>query len=166
MKARAESLRKAILKYGIAAGAPGAGGPTFACATDGRHPLFADVPPGSLLKLPALGFVSQDDPVFVRTYEWLHSKNYKYSYFGKPYGLPGSYRLPFTTSWSIADHLRLDRGRALALKILWTKPMGRRNHFGRRASGFRGNGTTRRSIRHGGGIRGPRRLRGILQGGA
>jgi hypothetical protein len=122
MKAKAESLRAAILKYGIAAGAPGAGGPIFACATDGKHPLFSDVPPGSLLKLPALGFVSQDDPVFVRTYDWLHSKNYKYSYSGKPYGLPGSYRLPFTTSWSIADHLRLQRGRALALKILRTSP--------------------------------------------
>ena len=122
MKEKADALRKAILKYGIATGARGAGGPIFACATDGKHPLFADVPPGSLLKLPALGFVSQDDPVFVRTYEWLHSRNYKYSYFGEPYGLPGSYRLPFATSWSVADHLRLERGRALALKILRASP--------------------------------------------
>jgi len=58
----------------------------------------------------------------VRTYEWLHSKNYQYSYFGEPYGLPGSYRLPFTTSWTVADHLRLARGRALALKILRASP--------------------------------------------
>jgi hypothetical protein len=48
--------------------------------------------------------------VFIRTYEWLHSTNYKYSYFDHPYGLPGSYRLPFTTSWTIADHLALTRG--------------------------------------------------------
>jgi hypothetical protein len=32
--------------------------------------------------------------------------------------LPGSYRLPFTTSWSVADHLRLKVGRAQALKVL------------------------------------------------
>jgi hypothetical protein len=33
-------------------------------------------------------------------------------------GLPGSYRLPFSTSWSVADHLGLARGREQALKIL------------------------------------------------
>jgi uncharacterized protein len=70
------------------------------------------------MKLPASGFISEDDPVFVRTYEWLHSKNYMYSYADLPYGLPGSYRLPFTTSWSVADHLALKRGREQALKVL------------------------------------------------
>ena len=44
------------------------------------------------MKLPILGFVSEDDPIFARTYEWLHSKNYKYSYSDLPYGLPGSDR--------------------------------------------------------------------------
>ena len=118
LKLRAEALRTAILKYGISDGAPGAGGPIFNCATDGKSPIFADVPPGSLLKLAILGFVPEDDPVFTRTYDWLHSPNHKYSYSNAPYGLPGSYRLPFTTVWSVADHLALTRGRSQALKVL------------------------------------------------
>ena len=68
------------------------------------------------MKLPALGFIAEDDPLFVRTYNWLHSTHYPYSYADKPWGLPGSYRVPFTTSWSVADHLRLKAGRAQALK--------------------------------------------------
>jgi meiotically up-regulated gene 157 (Mug157) protein len=108
------------MKSSISDQAPGAMGPIFVCATDGKNPLFADVPPGSLMKLPALGFISENDPVFVRTYEWLHSKNYKYSYSDQPYGLPGSYRLPFTTSWVMADQLSLMRGREQALKVLRT----------------------------------------------
>jgi hypothetical protein len=36
--------------------------------------------------------------------------------------LPGSYRLPFTTSWEVADHLRLKAGRARALMILKHSP--------------------------------------------
>ena len=115
---RADALRSAIMKYGISSEAPGSGGPIFVFATDGKTPVFADVPPGSLLRLPALGFVPEDDPTFVRTYEWLHSNNYKYSYANSTYGLPGSYRLPITTSWSVADHLQLRRGREQALKIL------------------------------------------------
>ena len=117
---RAAALRAAIMKSSISDQAPGAMGPIFVCATDGKNPLFADVPPGSLMKLPALGFISENDPVFVRTYEWLHSKNYKYSYSDQPYGLPGSYRLPFTTSWVMADQLSLMRGREQALKVLRT----------------------------------------------
>ena len=70
------------------------------------------------MKLPALGFIPESDPVFARTYTWLHSGNYQYSYSDKPYGLPGSYRLLFTTSWSIADHLSLTAGREQALKVL------------------------------------------------
>ncbi|MGH8306109.1 MAG: hypothetical protein ACRETG_10910, partial [Steroidobacteraceae bacterium] len=61
---------------------------------------------------------SEDDPLFVRTYNWLHSSHYKYSYAGRPYGLPGSYRLPFTTSWMIADELLLKRSRDRAERIL------------------------------------------------
>ena len=64
LRLRAEALRSAIMKYGIADGAPGAGGPIFVCATDGKTPIYADVPPGSLLKLAVLGFVAEDDPVF------------------------------------------------------------------------------------------------------
>ncbi|HKV78006.1 MAG TPA: glycoside hydrolase family 125 protein [Candidatus Sulfotelmatobacter sp.] len=118
MRQKAEALRKSIMKYSISTGAPGATGPIFVCSTDGKNSTFADIPPGSLMKLPALGFVSESDPVFIRTYEWLHSKNYAYSYSGRPYGLPGSYRLPITTSWSVADHLALVRGREQALKVL------------------------------------------------
>jgi hypothetical protein len=68
--------------------------------------------------LPILGFVPESDPAFVRTWQWLHSANYKYSYSELPFGLPGSYRLPFTTSWSIADELQLSAGHEKALKIL------------------------------------------------
>jgi hypothetical protein len=118
MTQRATALHKAIMEHGVSEHAPGATGPIFACGTDSRNPLFTDVPPGSLMKLPVLGFISEDDPVFVRTYEWLHSKNYMYSYADLPYGLPGSYRLPFTTSWSVADHMALKRGREQALKVL------------------------------------------------
>lgn len=115
---RAVSLHAAILKYSVSAEAPGTTGPIFACATDGKRPLFADVPPGSLLKLPALGFIQETDPLFVRTYRWLHSRNYQYSYSDQSYGLPGSYRLPFSTSWSVADHLNLQMGREQGLKVL------------------------------------------------
>lgn len=118
MTQRAANLRKAILAHTIFTGAPGADGSIFAMATDGTNAVFTDVPPGSLMKLPALGFVPESDPVFQRTYRWLHSSSYKYSYAGDPYGLPGSYRLPFTTSWSVADHLRLIKGRDEAWKIL------------------------------------------------
>ena len=122
MDERARSLHAAVMRILVAAGAPGAGGPIFAFGWDGQGYKFDDVPPGSLLKLPALGFVSQDDPVFRRTYRWLHSKSFRYSNAGKPYGLPGSYRLPDTSSWSIADHLRLRAGRVRALKMLLASP--------------------------------------------
>jgi hypothetical protein len=114
---RATALKKAILQVTVATPS-GSTGAIFADATDGKNHLFVDVPPGSLMKLPALGFISENDLLFVRTYDWLHSKNYKYSYSDQPYGLPGSYRLPFTTSWEVADHLMLARGREQALKIL------------------------------------------------
>ena len=120
MKQRAEALRNTILTKSISDQAPGAAGPIFVCATDGKNPLFADIPPGSLMRLPSLGFISEDDPLFIRTYAWLHSQNYKYSFYDEPYGLPGSYRLPFTSSWTIADHLDLRRGREQALKVLRT----------------------------------------------
>jgi len=115
---RADSLHAAILQRCISSDAPGAAGPIFVSATDLEKPIIADVPPGSLLKLPVLGFIAETDPLFVRTYEWLHSKNYEYSYADQPYGLPGSYRLPFTTAWGIADHLQLKLGREQGLKVL------------------------------------------------
>ena len=118
----AAAVHAAVMQWLVASGAPGASGPIFAFGWHGRHYTFDDVPPGSIMKLPILGFIPESDPVFRRTYEWLHSKNFKYSSAGKPYGLPGSYRLPETSCWSIADHLRLEEGRATALKILLASP--------------------------------------------
>lgn len=118
MTTKADALHAAILKVCVVQNAPGAGGPIFVSATDGKDPILADVPPGSLMKLPFLGFVPEDDPTFQRTYQWLHSPSYQWSYSDQAFGLPGSYRLPFTTSWSVADHLRLKAGREQAVKIL------------------------------------------------
>ena len=122
LNSEAAQLKAAIYRYGVLGGAEGAGGPIFAVNATATGGDFADVPPGSLMKLPALGFISEDDPLFRRTYAWLHSAHYQYSYADQPYGLPGSYRLPFTTSWEVADHLRLKAGRAQALKILRHSP--------------------------------------------
>ncbi|WP_348262921.1 glycoside hydrolase family 125 protein [Telmatobacter sp. DSM 110680] len=118
MTARATSLHAAILSHCVSTTAPNSAGPIFATATDGKNYVFTEIPPGSLFKLPALGFVPESNPTFTRTYQWLHSKNYQYSYFDQPYGLPGSYRVPFTTAWSIADNLLLTAGRDQSLKIL------------------------------------------------
>jgi hypothetical protein len=122
LRAEAAHLKAAILHFGVDDGAPGAGGPILAASVDGHDADFNDVPPGSLMKLPALGFMAEDDPLFVRTYAWLHSPHYRFSYSDQPFGLPGSYRLPFTTSWGIADHLRLHAGREQALKVLLHSP--------------------------------------------
>ena len=118
MLRRAGDLHAAILRTCISAQAPGATGSILVSATDGKNPIYGDVPPGSLMKLPTLGFISEDDPLFVQTFAWLHSPSYSYSYADHPYGLPGSYRLPFTTSWSVADHLGLKLGQDRALRIL------------------------------------------------
>jgi hypothetical protein len=115
---RATALHAAILAHCVTSTAPGATGPVFASATDGTQFAVTDIPPGSLMKLPALGFIGEDDPLFARTYEWLHSAHYKYSYADQRYGLPGSYRLPFTTSWTIADELLLAHSHARAESIL------------------------------------------------
>ena len=120
MTKRATALHEAVLAHCASASALNADGPIFASATDGKNYVFTEIPPGSLFKLPALGFISESDPVFARTFQWLHSKNYPYSNAGQPYGLPGSYRVPFTCSWSIADHLLLSASRDQALKILRT----------------------------------------------
>lgn len=118
----AAGVHAAVMKWLVARGAPGASGPIFAFGWQGNHYTFDDVPPGSIMKLPILGFIPEHDPVFRRTYAWLHSQSFKHSSAGEPYGLPGSYRLPQTTCWAIADHLRLEEGRALALKILLASP--------------------------------------------
>jgi uncharacterized protein len=119
---QAIALKNAILRHCVAAGPPGSSGTMFAASTDGSSPLFVEIPPGSLMRLPALGFVAETDPVFERTFAWLHSANYKFAYAGEPYGLPGSYRVDFTTSWAVADHLLLKQGTARAMKILRESP--------------------------------------------
>jgi uncharacterized protein len=119
---RARALHAAILKHMVTGDAPGASGTILASATDGTASVTTDIPPGSLMKLPALGFMSEDDPLFDRTYRWLHSGNYKYGYADRRYGLPGSYRVAFTTSWSIANELLLRRSHDRALAILLASP--------------------------------------------
>jgi hypothetical protein len=122
MTQRAKALHAAILSHMVTAAAPGANGTIFASATDGTVNVTTDIPPGSLMKLPALGFITEDDPLFDRTYRWLHSQNYTYAFATAPYGLPGSYRLKFTTSWTVADELLLKRSHQRALSILLVSP--------------------------------------------
>jgi hypothetical protein len=118
LQRRADDLHAAILRICVSTPVPASAGEILVSATDGANAIFADVPPGSLMKLPVLGFISEGDPLFVRTYAWIHSPHYKFSNSDQPYGLPGSYRVPFTTSFSVADHLRLKLGRDQAVKIL------------------------------------------------
>jgi hypothetical protein len=76
---RARELHAAILAHMVTGTAAGAVGPIFASATDGTGFATTEIPPGSLMKLPALGFIAEDDPLFRATYDWLHSPNYRYS---------------------------------------------------------------------------------------
>jgi hypothetical protein len=122
VRERATALRAAILRQAVVADVPGATGPILGSATDGRQHVVTDIPPGSLLKLPILGFLAEDDPLFVRTFKWLHSAHYRFSYSDRRYGLPGSYRLPFTTSWVIADELLLRRSHDKAEQLLLASP--------------------------------------------
>jgi hypothetical protein len=119
---RARELHGAILARMVTGTAPGASGPIFASATDGSSFATTEIPPGSLMKLPTLGFIAEDDPLFRATYDWLHSPNYRYSYSASRYGLPGSYRLPITTSWMIADELLLKRSHDRAESMLLASP--------------------------------------------
>jgi hypothetical protein len=118
----AATLKDNILKHCVVPGPPGSTGTMFAASTDGKSPLFVEIPPGALMRLPALGFMPETDPVFQRTYAWLHSPHYQYSYADQPYGLPGSYRVAFTTSWAVADHLLLKQGKERAMKVLLDSP--------------------------------------------
>jgi hypothetical protein len=119
--ARAAALHAAILAHCVSSEATGRRwAPCFASATDGKKFVFTEIPPGSLMKLPGLGFIPETDPSFCEHLSvGCIPPSYRYSYSDQPYGLPGSYRLLFTTSWSIADHLALSRKAAKqALKIL------------------------------------------------
>ncbi len=114
---QAKQLRSAILNNSLT-GPPAAR--RFASATDGVTVEETDIPPGSLMTLPGLGFLPETDSRFMNTYDWLHSSAYPYSYSDKAYGLPGSYRLDFTPVWTLDAELGLNRGRAHALDILLT----------------------------------------------
>ena len=116
---QADQLRAAILTHTLTGDGAAQ---RFVAATDGHDNAETDIPPGSLLTLPSLGFLPEDDPRFVATYRWLHSPAYRYSYSEAPYGLPGSYRLPFTTVWTLDAELGLSLGRDRALAILRTSP--------------------------------------------
>ncbi len=87
LRREAEAVREAILRQGVVAGPEG---PMFAWSVDleGRHLLY-DEPPGSLLLLPHYGFCRLDDPVWMRTREWIHSGNPKYSFKDKPFSEVG-----------------------------------------------------------------------------
>lgn len=118
---RAADLKAAIMARSVARMSNSSS--LFASATDGGLKfVLTEIPPGSLMKLPTLGFIAETDPLFVSTYDYLHSPAYKYSFYDQPYATPGSYRVPFTTCWMIADELRLQRSRGHALKILVASP--------------------------------------------
>ncbi len=117
LTALAARTRTAFMKRCVGTTA-GSRGVIFSRAHGGPGPIFNDVPPGSLQALPATGIVSEHDPIFKRTYAWLHSAHHSYSNHRAPYGLPGSFRVSFTCCWSVADHLRLAAGRRQAGKIL------------------------------------------------
>ena len=112
----AERLRRAILDHLVV---ERDGRRVFAAGWDGGDVfLDEDIPPGSLFRLPALGFIAENDPVFIATAERLRAPGMAHSHHGLPFGLPGSSRLPFTTAWVIADHLRLEQSRDAALGML------------------------------------------------
>jgi len=111
--AKAEALKAAIFKHCVD---PKIG--RLKRATDLTNDIYNDVPPGSLLRLPQIGFMPEEDPRFVATYDWMHSPDYKWSQLNLPWGLPTSHRLPATSMWAVADRLRLKRGIKRATEFL------------------------------------------------
>lgn len=87
----ARRLRDAILATCVVEGPLG---PMFAWAVDakGSHVLY-DNPPGSLQLLGELGIVAPDDPVLLRTIEWIHSPHNPHYYQGR-FAAPGSAHAP------------------------------------------------------------------------
>ncbi|MBP0649892.1 glycoside hydrolase family 125 protein, partial [Mycobacterium tuberculosis] len=71
LAAEADQLRRAILQHLVI---EREGVRLFAAGWDGKADyLVEDIPPGSLFRLPALGFVAEDDSVFAATAAWLQS---------------------------------------------------------------------------------------------
>jgi hypothetical protein len=86
LRARAIALKAAILRHGVRSGAPGAKGPIFAATVSASEADFMDVPPGSLLKLPTLGFIAEERPI-IRAHLPVASLNaLSISFADKPWG--------------------------------------------------------------------------------
>lgn len=83
----AREVNAAIWQHCVVAGPLG---PMFAWSVDleGNHRLY-DEPPGSLLLLPHYGFCSKQDTTWRSTRDWIHSRDYKYSFAGKPFSEVG-----------------------------------------------------------------------------
>ncbi|MBE3575127.1 MAG: glycoside hydrolase family 125 protein [Firmicutes bacterium] len=82
LRRKADQLAASIRRYCIT---DGPFGPMFAWSTDlqGHHRLY-DNPPGSLELLGHYGFCPPEDPVFLNTRRWIHSRH-------NPYFFPGSF---------------------------------------------------------------------------
>ena len=108
-------------------GAVGAGGAIFAATVSAAAADFMDVPAGLAVEAVLIWASSRRTIRGSAPYLRLAatSAHYAFSYADKAWGLPGSYRRnPFTTSWSVADHLRRKAGRARALKVLTVRACG------------------------------------------
>ncbi len=78
-----------------------------------------DDPPGSLQLLPFHGFCSYEESVYQNTIEYLHSKDYKYSFAGTNFPTVGCDHFPHPACFSIANDMlsyRVVKGRELILK--------------------------------------------------
>jgi uncharacterized protein len=83
----ARDVSIAILQHCVVEGPHGS---MFAWSVDleGNHRLY-DEPPGSLLLLPHYGFCSNSDATWRRTRDWIHSRDYEYSFVDKPFSEVG-----------------------------------------------------------------------------
>jgi hypothetical protein len=110
-------VKKDILKRCIAKGDRGS---RFAWSVDldGKDsPIFYDDPPGSLLLLPHFGFCKRTFPVWIRTRDWIYSKENKYSFKGYPFEEVGSGHAPHPWVLSAVNSL-LAGEKERALKFL------------------------------------------------
>lgn len=124
-KRRAEALAQAMHTR-LPATPPEGGDAIWPSASNGllgqdRRSVFTEIPPASQLKLVQFGVDTADSARFKATYAYLHSR-YAYSYQNTPYGFPGSYRLPFSASWVLADELLLPMNRERALATILESP--------------------------------------------
>ena len=90
------------------------------CSTDlkGQYQIYDD-PPGSLQLLAYLGFCAHDESVYMNTMNYLHSKDYKYSFEGTNFPTLGCDHFPHPAVFSIVNDMlsyRVLEGRQLILK--------------------------------------------------